>query len=43
MEIITEETSHNPRDSKQYNRTHYVCRTDDIWITAEIPKESSKV
>ncbi|HUY53421.1 MAG TPA: hypothetical protein VMV24_02505 [Candidatus Dormibacteraeota bacterium] len=43
MEVTTKEISHNPRDSKQYNRTYYVCKTDDIWVTTEIPVEPPRV
>lgn len=30
--------SSNPRDGKRYERTHYVCKKDDVWITTELPK-----
>jgi len=27
------------RGEKEYSRTIYVCKEDDIWVTIEIPKK----
>ena len=40
MEVVSNDVSSNPRDSKQYNRTIYVCKFDDAWVTVEVPRES---
>lgn len=31
------DTSYSQKTGKQYKRTVYVCRKDDIWIRLEIP------
>lgn len=33
--------STDDRIKKEYNRTIYVCDSDDIYITVEIPKEGN--
>ena len=39
MEGASKDISNNPRDSKLYERTIYVSKTDDIWVTVETPQE----
>ncbi len=41
MEIIKEDISNNDKGAdayKEYERTVYWCKQDDIWINLEIPK-----
>ena len=39
MIVKKEDTSHDTKRGKQYDRTVNVCKDDDLWITVEIPKE----
>lgn len=38
MNIERVETSFNIKN-KEYNRTIYLCKDDDVWIVVEIPKK----
>lgn len=38
MRLAGEDTSHNFKTGTNYERAYYTCDTDDVWITAEIPK-----
>ncbi len=31
------------KPKKKYSRKYYLCRTDDVWITVEIPTTSQKI
>lgn len=39
MDVVKENTSHNLKTKKKYSRTIYHCKTHDIWLNLEIPKE----
>ena len=40
MKKVRWDISTNPSEAnKEYDRTVYQCAADDIWVTAEIPKE----
>lgn len=39
MKKVRWDISQNPSENyKEYDRTVYRCLADDVWITAEIPK-----
>lgn len=38
MSIERVEASYNT-GNKEYNRTIYLCKADDVWIVVEIPKK----
>ena len=41
MKMLPEDISYSPRqDNKEYIRTVYQCKTDDAWVTIELPKPS---
>ncbi len=39
MQIDRHDVSTSSNNHKEYNRTVYRCKTDDVWVTVEIPKE----
>lgn len=42
MKKVRWDISHNPNENnKEYDRTVYQCKTDDAWVTTEIPKDES--
>ena len=38
MKINRQNISSNPENGKEYDRIFYVCETEDVWVTTEIPK-----
>lgn len=34
-----QDTSHDPKNAKKYDRVVYWCQQDDVWMTVEIPQE----
>ena len=40
MKVVSADTSYDRRTApeKEYDRTLYVCRADDTWISVEVPK-----
>lgn len=40
MVIVREDTSYNDHPKKRYSRTIFHCKTDDIWVRLEVPRES---
>lgn len=40
MAVKTKDTSSNPTNGRQYDRTAYHCETDDSWIVVELPKKA---
>jgi hypothetical protein len=42
MKKVRWHISYNPsEDNKEYDHTTYQCKTDDVWVTTEIPKADS--
>lgn len=39
LEKIREDESVNANTKSLYLRTIYHCKTDDVWVTVEIPKK----
>lgn len=37
MEIKGKDISNNPENGRQYTRITYWCKSDDIWVSTEIP------
>lgn len=44
MYTISTDKSYNPDtpEHKQYYRTKYQCKEDDVWVTVEIPVDLNK-
>lgn len=38
MSVKNKDTSHNSTDGKKYDRILYVCTSDDVWVSVEIPQ-----
>ena len=41
MTLKSKGISHNPKDGKKYDKTLYWCKSEDVWVNVEIPKEIS--
>ncbi len=42
MEKVRWHISYNANENdKEYDHTTYQCKTDDVWVTTEIPKDDS--
>lgn len=39
--IVSKQTSFG-KNSKEYSRTIYQCKEDDVWVVVEIPKDIFK-
>jgi hypothetical protein len=37
MEAYSKDISRDPENKKEYNRTYYYCKNDDVYILVEIP------
>lgn len=37
MVLKNKDVSRNSQNSKEYDKTIYICEADDIWISIEIP------
>lgn len=40
MGVTKQDTSNNPQNRKIYDRTVFVCKDCDVWVSVEIPKIS---
>ncbi len=41
MEVKVTNVSNNSETGQKYDRTIYVCRECDTWVSVEIPKEKN--
>lgn len=41
MEVTRKFETLDARNEKKYERLVYVCQSDDVWVTVEIPKKLS--
>lgn len=36
-EAYSKDISSDPKNGKQYNRSYFYCKTDDVYVLVEIP------
>ena len=42
MTVNQKDTSTNFKNSQEYSRTVYLCPSDDVWISIEIPRRNNE-